>query len=42
MVFEQEAYVGGSELSLVGGPTRAPNTLIFERDRTGGGPNGCS
>jgi hypothetical protein len=32
--------VGGFELSPVGGPTRAPDALIFEQDSVGGGPNG--
>jgi hypothetical protein len=41
-VIEQEMYTGGSELLPVGGPSRAPDTLVFKRDRTGGGPDGCS
>jgi hypothetical protein len=30
MVFEQEAYIGGSELLLVSAPTSTPNALIFK------------
>jgi hypothetical protein len=35
MVFEQEAYVGDSELLLVGAPTSIPNVLASKQDSTG-------
>jgi hypothetical protein len=37
MVFEQEAYIGGSELYPVGDPTHAPYALLFKQDGMGGG-----
>jgi hypothetical protein len=32
MAFEQEAYIGDSELSLVSAPTNIPNALAYKRD----------
>jgi hypothetical protein len=36
MVSKKEAYIGDSELSLVGAPTSAPNALISIQDGVGG------
>jgi hypothetical protein len=42
MVFEQEVYVGDSELSSAGALTSAPNALIFKQDNAGGSFKGIS
>jgi hypothetical protein len=36
MVFEQETYLGDSELSPVGAPIGTPNVLASKRDGVGG------
>jgi hypothetical protein len=36
MVFEQEVYVGDSELSPASAPNSTPNVLISKRDSAGG------
>jgi hypothetical protein len=40
MVFEQETYLGDSELSPVGAPIGTPNVLASKRDGVGGSSEG--